>query len=366
MIWVLVAWMGVAAAEEPPVDIALGDALAAPKKAIWEPKGKALDLFLAADIHYRSKEWVRAARGFIDVLAEQPGCGKAAFRLSFALSEKDEHDDAATVIEQVVLWFPDDRDALVRAVTIHLRGDQPEKAASKAEVLQTRWPTDLRGWHFGLRTAQQTGSQKDATALLERARAHVEEASDIACLTVMAAAATGDEITSEAEWPTCKQSESADLRKLAEANRALVNGDWLTAQKYADTLDDKPLLRLTQVLQRLEEGNAKGALLITDKLIADAPSEVDVRVARARAQFGAGAADAAAATLDALFAQGWQTEWAKGRVLHWAGGPEWLGKQWEAAAVLRADAWTALGKADAASAWLKEAAAVWPAVVAGP
>jgi hypothetical protein len=354
--WALMTRLAVA--EEPAVDIDLGDAVAEAKKPVWEPKGKALDQFLAADMHYRGKEWVQASRGFIEVLAVQPGCGKAAFRLAWALSEKGEHDDATTVIDALAGWFPEDKDVLLRAAQIHMRADQPAKAGEAAARVQERWPDDASGWSWGFRATQR--NPEKAAALLTRARQTFEEEHALRCFDILEATSRGDVETATAALPSCKQAGAADLRKLADAYAALASGDWLTVQKYAEIVDDKALVQLAQILQRLSEGNAKGALLISDKLIAEVPSALDVVVARARAQLGAGGAEAALATLDALFADGWHKGWQQSPALVWARGPVWVEEQWRTAIQLRIDAFTAAGKPEAAQGWKTESGRLMP------
>ncbi len=347
-------------ADEPEVNIELGAALTEAKKPVWEAKGAALDLFLQADTAFRGKSWVAAANGMIDVMEAQPGCGKAAYKLAWALSEKDEHEDAGTVVDATFAWFPESKDVLLRGAQIHVRGKSAKQAAVMTDVLRARWPADYLGWTWAIRSAQSVRDLPAATAVLEDARTKVAVAADVACFSVMVAALSGDAALGTKEWTACQESETTGLRRLAEGNLALTTGDWLTVQKYAVDLDAPKLVRLALVLQRLEEGNSKGAMVLVDKLAEEDASAFDVAVVRARAHHAAGDKDGTLAALSAIFAPDWNQNWAGRDTLVWSRGPGWLTEHWVEAVKLNYEVLTAAGRVEDAKKVMALAMTTWP------
>ncbi len=332
-------------------------AMVAAKKPAWEAKGAALDRFLVADAAYRGSSWEDAAKGMLEALGEQPGCGKCLLRLSRSLSELGD-PSAPAVVGRLLADFPGRQDTHLAGLVVYMGAEKFDEGLALATTSQGLWPDWIQGWTYGALSLRSRPGE--IPALADRAAAAEVKAAEVACLRVLGSAWTFDIEGGKGHWETCKDAESDVVREPAEGWMALASGQWKKAVERAPRIDDDTQTRMALVLLRLEEGNPKAAGVLADKLGLDEPGFVDVAVARARAHKGIGLAAAASAALDSVFVIGWETSWNSRPVAMGSQGPDWLARTMVSAVQLRAEMWRAEGKEVEARALVDNAKKIWP------
>jgi len=347
------------AADGPSID----EALVQPKKAKWDPKGKAMDSYLQARIQMKKEEWDKAIELYVDAIAKQPGCGKCLNELTDVLIGAKRYDDAAEVGELLATLYPDKMYgwANVHNARMHQRAwDDAIEAADKLLAVDPDF-----GWAWTSRTRAyiNSGRTDEALSVLDEAKAAGLPKEDVACDKVLVYSARNEIDLAKEQWEICKDSEDAEVKRLAEGWLALTEGDVEKASKSLMRAGASDDIRLALAIGRYDQGKFEPSLNLARKLVDELDwAPWDAYLALARAQAATGDLDGAQATLlEGVLVEGWealQENPGMDVVLMKAKGPSWPKQQGELAAALMIQTLHEQGKADEAAQWFEKAKAV--------
>ncbi|MEQ1501634.1 MAG: hypothetical protein ABMB14_05355 [Myxococcota bacterium] len=312
----LSGWLvATASADTPPApaDAAAGlsadisVALEAPKKAKWDPKGKAIDPFGRGDAKRKQEAWGEAIPLLVESLDAQPGCGKCLSSLSKALVGANRHEDAVRVGELMVKLYPDRKEGWERVSDAWNDADAHEAEAIEAttKFLELDKANSNMWWRRN-RLLVYIGQFDTAEGWLTKATEAGLPKEDTACLRVQLLAAKGDPVAARDLWSTCDQGDAVELRRYTEGWLALTEGDTETAAKRLMLAGADDFAELTIAYLRLEQQKYDLAANLTTKLLEDTAWPLDAHLARALALHGLGKDDEARQELEAnLMGDGW-------------------------------------------------------------
>jgi tetratricopeptide (TPR) repeat protein len=349
-----------AQADEP--DIA--PALEQPKKAKWDPKGKAMDAYLQARIQMKKEDWAKATELYVDSLDKQAGCGKCLNELGDVLIGAERYDAAAETGKLLAELYPDKVHGWANVANA-MRKKRDWQASIDALDKVIAIDADA-GWAWNDRTDSyiQLGKTDDALEMLDGGTDAGIAAEDIACNRVLVYTARDDVDSAREQWETCTDSKSADLRRSAEGWLALTEGDAEKAAKSLMRAGTGDAIRLALAMARYEEGKLDASVNLIDKLLADLDwSPWDAHVVRAQALIGLDRGDEALEQLQAaILADGWveaHPDAGAPQVLLKAKGKGWAKELGLTAAELAVSVLAAKGDREAAQALYDQAVTVY-------
>jgi tetratricopeptide (TPR) repeat protein len=347
------------AADGPSID----EALAQPKKAKWDPKGKSMEIYLQARIQMKKEAWDEATDLYVQSVAKQNGCGKCLNELSDVLIGAKRYDDAAKVGELLAALYPDKIHGWANVHNARMKQRAWTDAIAAGDKLLAVDPDLGWAWTSRNRAYVNDGRTDEALTLLDGAEAAGVAKEDVACNKVLVYTARTELDLAKEQWEVCKDSKDADVKRLAEGWLALTQGDVEKASKSLMRAGASDDIRLALAIGRYDEGKYEQSLNLAHKLVDELDwTPWDAQVALARAQAASGDVDGAQATLKmVVLADGWEDA-HKGasmdKVLMKAKGPSWPKLQGELAAALMIRTLHEQGKADEAAAWFEKAKAV--------
>lgn len=304
-------WLGsvaqaedVAAAAPTPVDVAA--ALEQPKKAKWDPKGKAIDPFGRGDAKRKQEQWGEAIPLLVEAVDAQPGCGKCLNSLARALVGNEQYDDAVKVGELMAALYPDRNEGWARVSDSYNEAERYTEAVEATTKFLGVTKDDSNMWWRRNRLLIQLGDFDGASKWIGEAEAAGLPKEDSACLKVQVLAATGKPVDARELWPTCDGGTNVDLRRYSEGWIALSEGDSELAATRLVMAGADDFARLTIAFIRIEQNKHEMALNLSEKLLVDNGWALDGHLAHVEALHGLGRDAEAAAELDAgLMAEGW-------------------------------------------------------------
>lgn len=344
------------------VDIA--PALVQPKKAKWDPKGKAMEDYLQARIQLKKEDWNKATELYVASLAKQAGCGKCLNELGDVLIGAERYDDAVASGELLASLYPDKVNGWANVAAAEMKARDFEGAIAAYDKVIGIDSDASWAWVERNDAYIQLGRTDDALTVLDGGEDAGIDAKEIACARVLVYTARDEVETARTEWETCSESDNADLRRSAEGWLALVDGNAEKAAKALMRAGSSDAIRLALAMARYDEGKPEASLNLSDKLLADLDwSPWDAHVVRARALM---ALDRKADALEQLqadiLADGWVEAHPKagaGNVLLKAKGKGWAKELGLTSAELAIAILNDQGEADAAKALYDQAVTIY-------
>lgn len=345
-------------------DVDITPALAPPKKAKWDPKGKAMDDYLQARIQMKKEDWGKATELYVASLEKQAGCGKCLNELGDVLIGGERYDDAIASGKLLAELYPDKVNGWANVAAAEAKKRNWEGAIEAlGKVLEidgdATWAwMDRNDAYINL------GHTDDALDTLDGAVDAGLKENDVACAKVLVYTARDDADTARTEWEACSESENAEVRRSAEGWLALTEGDAVKAAKSLMRAGNGDAIRLALAMARYDEGKPEATLNLTDKLLADLDwAPWDAHVTRARALMALDRHDDALAQLqEAILADGWVEAHPKAgaqQVLLKAKGKGWAKELGLTSAELAVAILSDKGEADAAQALYDQAVTVY-------
>ena len=181
-----------ARAEDPAAAQDIAPALAAPKKAKWEAKGKALDPYGLGNTKRKQEAWTEAIPLLVDSLKAQPGCGQCLDALARTLSSAKRYDDALSVARFLDAQYPDRTEGKRRISDTLSEAQRVEECVEATSRLLEVEKADLGLWWRRNRLLLQLGRFDDAKKMLEGAVAAGISKENTACLQIQVLSAQAD------------------------------------------------------------------------------------------------------------------------------------------------------------------------------
>jgi len=343
----------------------IGPALEEPKKGKWDPKGKAMEIYLQARIQMKKEDWDAATELYVQSLDKQAGCGKCLNELGDVLIGAERYDDAASTGELLAKLYPDKVNGWANvAAAMRKKRAWQESIDALDKVIEV---DPDASWAWGDRTDSyiQMGDTDKPMSLLDGAEEAGLKADAVACLRVTLYTARDDADAARKEWDEgCAESKAADLRRPAEGWLALVEGDAEKAAKALMRAGSGDAIRLAMAMARYDQGKLDASVNLCDKLLEDLEVTAwDVHVTKARALFALQKPDEAMEQLRAeLLSEGWEDKHKNASskdVLLKAKGKGWAKELGLTSTELGVRILSEAGKAEEAQALFDKAVAIY-------
>jgi tetratricopeptide (TPR) repeat protein len=308
--WLAFGFLTTAHAEEPAAGgaVDITPALEQPKKAKWDPKGKAIDPYGRGDSKRGQDQWDEAIKLEVDALAAQPGCGKCLNTLAKSLTGAKRFDDAAKVGQLMVQLYPDKPEGWARVSDAWNEAQKYQEAVDATSKLLELDKANADMWWRRNKLLIQLAKFDDAQNLLGGAEAAGLSKEDTTCLKVQILAATGKPVDGREIWPTCDSGQNVDLKHYTEGWLALAEGDKETASKRLVMAGTDDFARLVIAFIRVDQGKYDMAENLSEKLLSDDTWAIDGQLAAAEALHGLGRdADALKILDQKLMGPDWKT-----------------------------------------------------------
>ncbi len=297
--------LGTPVAHADEVDISA--ALEQPKKGKWDPKGKAMEVYLQARIQMKKEDWSKATELYVQSLEKQAGCGKCLNELGDVLIGAERYDAAADTGKLLATLYPDKINGWGNVASAMRKKRDWEASVEALDNVLLVDPD--AGWAWADRTDSyiQMGKTDDALTALEGAVDAGLAEEDVACHKVLIYTARDDVDAAKGQWESCSESKNADVRRSAEGWLALIEGDAEKAVKALMRAGSSDAISMALAMARYEEGKPEASLNLSDKLLADLDwAPWDAHVTRARALIALDRADDALEQLRSdILAEGW-------------------------------------------------------------
>jgi tetratricopeptide (TPR) repeat protein len=350
-------------AAEPP---AIEPALVAPKKPNWDPKGKAMELYLQARIQMKKEAWHEAADLYVQSLAKQPGCGKCLNELTYVLTSAQRYDAADQVGQNMATLYADKTEGWLNVFEARNEASNYAGAIEACENVIRIDADETRAWAGRTLAYVSLGQTDEALAALKGAEGAGLAKEDVACHEVLVITATGDLDLARERYSVCETSKDAEIKRLAEGWLALSEGDVERASKALMRTGANNATRLAIAIGRYDEKKFEASTNLTTRIQEDLTEKNrmawDADVAHARGLAAMGKSDEALQVLaKTVLASGWEAAHAAppaGAVLLPSKGKGWGKEQGHLALQLQISVLVAQGKADEAKAWYDKAVAV--------
>jgi len=342
----------------------IGPALEEPKKGKWDPKGKAMEIYLQARIQMKKEDWDKATELYVSSLSKQAGCGKCLNELGDVLIGAERYDDAAATGKILAQLYPDKINGWGNVANAMRKKRDWQASIDALDAVLEIDPDASWAWADRQDSYIQMGETTKPMELLDTAEDAGLKADQVACLRVTVHTARDDIEAAKEEWEACAESKSADLRRPAEGWLALVEGD---AQKAVNALmkaGTGDAIRLALAMARYDEGKLDASVNLADKLLSDLDWQPwDVHVVKARALLALDKKDEALAQLqEVVLADGWEKVHAEAsvqQVLLKAKGKGWAKELGLTSTELAVRILSEQGKADDAKALFDKAVAIY-------
>ena len=321
MLWMVVATLG-GVSEASEFD--LGTALEQPRKAKWDPKGKAIGPYGRGTAQRDQPE--AAIPLLVQSLEVQPGCGKCLNALGSSLRKAEAYDQAVQVGELLIALYPDKDEGYTSVLRAQALAERWSETADAAAAALAKNDPGSMSYLWTMRTDAliKAGRSEEAARLLNEEMTEGVKDADVGCMKVLVATAQGDAGAATEAWATCEESEYLSLKRGAEGWLAISEGRREHgAKRVAMSGGDEELARVALAWSRLEGGEGEAALNLVNKAIEDGRMEWDVLLFKAEALASLERLDEASETLAmGPLADDWASVDAP-PVLMLARGPEW-------------------------------------------
>ncbi|MEZ4236697.1 MAG: hypothetical protein R3F59_11190 [Myxococcota bacterium] len=332
------------AQDAPAADISA--ALETPKKAKWDPKGKAIDPFGRGDAKRKQQAWDEAIPLLVESLDKQPGCGKCLNSLSRALTGAEQFDAAVQVAEQLTKLYPDRTEGLQRISDAWFEAGEARQAIDATSTYLATKKDDSAMWQRRNKLLLQLGAFDEANGLLDGAADAGLKEGDVACLRVQLLAGEGQPEEARGQWETCDKTEDLELKRYSEGWLALAEGDQELAAKRLTMAGADDFARVTIAYLRLDQDKSEMAFNMLAKL--ERGDWADAHLARAEALHGLGRDEEALKELRDNGLGGGAPEVSLDHVLLKPRGADWPAEVAERAAALEVALLVATGDAEGA------------------
>jgi len=343
----------------------ISPALVEPRKAKWDPKGKAMNIYLQARIQLKKEDWDAATELYVQSIEKQEGCGKCLNELGDVLIGAERYDDAAKTGELLAKLYPDKINGWANVANAMRKKRSWQPSIDALDKVIEIDPDASWAWADRTDSYIQLGETNTPLDLLDTAEEAGLKEGQVACLRVVVHTARDDAEAAREQWEAaCADSKDANLRRPAEGWLALVEGDAEKAAKALMRAGSGDAIRLAMAMARYQEGKLEASVNLADKLLGDLDWEPwDAHVIKARALF---ALEKKQEALDQLQVEMLADDWADAHanadmshVLLKAKGKGWSKELGLTATELGVRILSDLGEADQAQAMYDQAVEIY-------